>query len=148
MDLGSVAIIAVVAGVAGGAVGAALVGTVEGLLRQRAAQMDHGTKDARGQWRGWRVSTRRTSYQPPTSPRQELDPDARNVVTLARHEAIQLMAKASLKAELWGFSRAVRADVEELVRLDDDCVPGAAPGAIGALTVASCPPGSPKSQAR
>ena len=46
MDLGSVAIIAVVAGVAGGAVGAALVGTVEGLLRQRAAQMDHGTKDA------------------------------------------------------------------------------------------------------
>src|SRR6476659_7677045 len=33
-------------------------------------------------------------------------------------EAIQLMTKANLKAELWGFSRAVRADVEELVRLD------------------------------
>jgi isopropylmalate/homocitrate/citramalate synthase len=32
-------------------------------------------------------------------------------------EAIQLMSKASLKAELWGFSRAVKADVEELVRL-------------------------------
>jgi isopropylmalate/homocitrate/citramalate synthase len=32
-------------------------------------------------------------------------------------EAIQLMQKAGLKAELWGFSRAVRADVEELVRL-------------------------------
>src|SRR5256885_8064077 len=32
-------------------------------------------------------------------------------------EAIQLMLKANLKAELWGFSRAVRADVEELVRL-------------------------------
>src|SRR5215510_1278676 len=32
-------------------------------------------------------------------------------------EAIQLMLKAGLKAELWGFSRAVRADVEELVRL-------------------------------
>src|SRR5216684_4624324 len=32
-------------------------------------------------------------------------------------EAIQLMQKASLKAELWGFSRAVKADVEELVRL-------------------------------
>jgi len=89
VDLGSVAIIAVVAGVAGGAVGAALVGTVEGLLRQRAAHMDHGTQDTRGQWRGWRVSTRGTSYQPPTSPRPELDPDARNVVTLARHEAIQ-----------------------------------------------------------
>src|SRR3989441_4967942 len=32
-------------------------------------------------------------------------------------EAIQLMLQANLKAELWGFSRAVRADVEELVRL-------------------------------
>jgi len=32
-------------------------------------------------------------------------------------EAIQLMQKAKLKAELWGFSRAVKADVEEVVRL-------------------------------
>jgi isopropylmalate/homocitrate/citramalate synthase len=32
-------------------------------------------------------------------------------------EAIQLMQAVGLKAELWGFSRAVRADVEELVRL-------------------------------
>ena len=32
-------------------------------------------------------------------------------------EAIQLMQKARLKAELWGFSRAVKADVDELVRL-------------------------------
>ena len=32
-------------------------------------------------------------------------------------EAITLMLKAGLKAELWGFSRAVPADVEELVRL-------------------------------
>ena len=32
-------------------------------------------------------------------------------------EAIALMLKANLKAELWGFSRAVQADVEELVRL-------------------------------
>jgi isopropylmalate/homocitrate/citramalate synthase len=32
-------------------------------------------------------------------------------------EAIQLIQRASLKAELWGFSRAVRGDVEELVRL-------------------------------
>ncbi len=32
-------------------------------------------------------------------------------------EAIQPMSKANLKAELWGFSRAVRADLEELVRL-------------------------------
>jgi isopropylmalate/homocitrate/citramalate synthase len=32
-------------------------------------------------------------------------------------EAIQLMQKAGLKAELWGFSRAIKADVEELVHL-------------------------------
>jgi isopropylmalate/homocitrate/citramalate synthase len=32
-------------------------------------------------------------------------------------EAITLMRKADLKAELWGSSRAVRGDVEELVRL-------------------------------
>jgi isopropylmalate/homocitrate/citramalate synthase len=32
-------------------------------------------------------------------------------------EAITLMRKANLKAELWGFSRAIRGDVEELVRL-------------------------------
>jgi len=32
-------------------------------------------------------------------------------------EAIRLMLKANLKAELWGFSRAVKADLEELVRL-------------------------------
>ncbi len=33
-------------------------------------------------------------------------------------EAIQLMQKSGIKAELWGFSRAVKADVEELVRLN------------------------------
>jgi isopropylmalate/homocitrate/citramalate synthase len=32
-------------------------------------------------------------------------------------EAIRLMSDAGLKAELWGFSRALRADLEELVRL-------------------------------
>jgi isopropylmalate/homocitrate/citramalate synthase len=32
-------------------------------------------------------------------------------------EAIQLMQRANLKAELWGFSRAVKGDVDELVRL-------------------------------
>jgi isopropylmalate/homocitrate/citramalate synthase len=32
-------------------------------------------------------------------------------------EAIRLMSQAGLQAELWGFSRAVHADVEELVRL-------------------------------
>ena len=88
MDLGSVAVIALVSGIAGGAVGAALVGTVEGLLRQRTAHSDRGIRDARDQSRGeWRVSVGATP--PATSPRQQLDPDARNVVTLARHEAIQ-----------------------------------------------------------
>src|SRR3981189_2992502 len=33
-------------------------------------------------------------------------------------EAIQLMQRAGIKAELWGFSRAVKADVDELVRLE------------------------------
>src|SRR5438128_7746076 len=32
-------------------------------------------------------------------------------------EAIQLMRKANLKADLWGFSRAVKAAVEEIARL-------------------------------
>jgi isopropylmalate/homocitrate/citramalate synthase len=32
-------------------------------------------------------------------------------------EAIRLMSQANLKAQLWGFSRAVKADLEELVRL-------------------------------
>ncbi len=32
-------------------------------------------------------------------------------------EAIQLMQKANLKAELWGFCRALKGDLEELVRL-------------------------------
>ena len=33
-------------------------------------------------------------------------------------EAIQLMQRAGIKAELWGFSRALKADIEELVRLN------------------------------
>jgi isopropylmalate/homocitrate/citramalate synthase len=39
-------------------------------------------------------------------------------VSVEDAEAIQLMQKAGIKAELWGFSRAVKADVEELVRLN------------------------------
>src|SRR6201984_1438380 len=38
-------------------------------------------------------------------------------VSAEEAEAIQLMQRAGLKAELWGFSRAVKADVEELIRL-------------------------------
>jgi len=33
-------------------------------------------------------------------------------------EAIELMQKAGIRAELWGFSRAVKADVDELLRLN------------------------------
>jgi len=33
-------------------------------------------------------------------------------------EAIELLQKAGIRAELWGFSRAVKADIEELVRLN------------------------------
>ncbi len=36
-------------------------------------------------------------------------------------EAIQLMRKANLKADLWGFSRAVKADVEEIAPLKPTC---------------------------
>jgi len=42
VDLGAIAVIAVVAGLAGGAIGAALVGTVEGMLRQRQVHGDRG----------------------------------------------------------------------------------------------------------
>jgi len=38
-------------------------------------------------------------------------------VSVEDAEAIQLMQGAGLKAELWGFSRAVKADIEEVVRL-------------------------------
>jgi len=38
-------------------------------------------------------------------------------VSVEDAEAIKLMLEAGLRAELWGFSRAVKADVEELIRL-------------------------------
>jgi len=38
-------------------------------------------------------------------------------VSVEDAEAIQIMQAAGLKAELWGFSRALKADIEELVRL-------------------------------
>ena len=39
-------------------------------------------------------------------------------VSVEDAEAIQLMQGAGIKAELWGFSRAVKADIDELVRLE------------------------------
>jgi len=65
--------VALIAGVAGGAVGATVVGTVEGLLRQRQAR----------QSTGWTVSAAHTVSL------QGLDPDSRKVVSVARQEAIQ-----------------------------------------------------------
>jgi ATP-dependent Clp protease ATP-binding subunit ClpA len=72
VDLGSVAVIALIAGLAGGAVGAALVGTVEGMLRQRR-------QPSVGRW---------TVAHAQTISLQGLDPDSRKVVSLARQEAI------------------------------------------------------------
>jgi len=73
VDLGSVAVVALIAGIAGGAVGAALVGTVEGMMRQRQ-------QPAVGRW---------TVAHAQTVSLQGLDPDSRKVVSLARQEAIQ-----------------------------------------------------------
>jgi hypothetical protein len=80
VDLGSVAAIALIAGLAGGAVGAALVGTVEGMLRQRQVVRGSATYSAR-----WTASVR---TQPAVS-LDRLDTDSRKVITLARQEAIQ-----------------------------------------------------------
>jgi ATP-dependent Clp protease ATP-binding subunit ClpA len=73
VDLGSVAVIALIAGLAGGVVGAALVGTVEGMLRQRQ-------QPAVGRWMVAHAQTISL---------HGLDPDSRKVVSLARQEAIQ-----------------------------------------------------------
>lgn len=78
MDLGAVAFIAVVAGLAGGAVGAALVGTVEGMLRQRHSHSDRAVSHFVG-----------AHPAQPSGLIDHLDVDSRKVVTLARQEAIQ-----------------------------------------------------------
>jgi ClpA/ClpB-like protein len=80
VELGSVAVIALIAGLAGGVAGAALVGTVEGLLRQRQVMRGSATYGGR-----WSVST-----GPAVAvPLDRLDTDSRKVLTLARQEAIQ-----------------------------------------------------------
>ena len=83
MDLGTIAVVALIAGLAGGSVGAALVGTVEGMLRRARPGLE------------WRFVSRYepvmpTSGEPrPAAPFEGLDPDSRKVITLARQEAIQ-----------------------------------------------------------
>ncbi len=100
MDLGSVAIIALIAGLVGGAVGAGVVGTVEGMLRQRQVARDSATYG--GRWtasmRSY-TSTHRFTRDAPVSSLNDLakretsldhlDTDSRKVMTLARQEAIQ-----------------------------------------------------------
>jgi ATP-dependent Clp protease ATP-binding subunit ClpA len=78
VDLGAVVVIGVVAGLAGGAVGAALVGTVEGILRQRQSHSDRAIRHFVG-----------VHPAQPSVSIDHLDVDARKVVTLARQEAIQ-----------------------------------------------------------
>ena len=83
MDLGTIAVIALIGGLAGGAVGAALVGTVEGILRRAQPGRE---------WRFISDVERAmpTSARPrPAVPFEGLDPDSRKVMTLARQEAIQ-----------------------------------------------------------
>jgi hypothetical protein len=83
LDLGSVAVIALIAGLAGGAVAAALVGTIEGMPRQRAGRSDRGSRF---------VAHERLIPAPgqrPVTAFPGLDADSLKVVTLARQEAIQ-----------------------------------------------------------
>lgn len=99
MDLGAVAIIAGIAGLAGGAVGAGLVGTVEGVLRQRQVRGDHGVAaySSMHHFYGADIDPERVRHQVIVRPGQSqpstaidhLDVDSRRVVTLARQEAIQ-----------------------------------------------------------
>src|SRR3989442_1803043 len=63
MDLGSVAVIALIAGLAGGAVGAALVGTVEGMLRQRQAVRGSATYGGRWSFRSSNVDGATQRFQ-------------------------------------------------------------------------------------
>jgi ATP-dependent Clp protease ATP-binding subunit ClpA len=81
VDLGTVAVVAVVAGFAGGAVGAALVGTVEGMLRQRQTHAD----------RGWRSNLVRARSAQPTprgdGPFEDFNDRAKRVLALSQDEA-------------------------------------------------------------
>lgn len=88
MDLGSVAVIALMAGLAGGAVGAALVGTVEGVLRQRQSHSDGGWKSS-VLMRDRLMADPRTAVPRSVTAFRGLDADSRKVMTLARQEAIQ-----------------------------------------------------------
>jgi hypothetical protein len=101
MHFGSVAVIALIAGFASGAVGAAVVGTVEGMLRQRHVARNSATYGGRQIVRSTHVyvATDRLHGDAPVTNLNDLakretsfdhlDTDSRKVMTLARQEAIQ-----------------------------------------------------------
>ena len=87
MDLGAVAIIALVAGLAGGAVGAALVGTVEAMLRQRTAKRAAPSDPVSRSW-----SVRTSHVYTPAQPTHagsfdDLSAGAKRILALANDEA-------------------------------------------------------------
>jgi ATP-dependent Clp protease ATP-binding subunit ClpA len=85
VDLGSVAVVALIAGLAGGVAGAALVGTVEGLLRQRQVR---GSATYPPQWRAssTRISSSARRF-PGDAPFDDFDDRAKRVLALAQDEA-------------------------------------------------------------
>jgi ATP-dependent Clp protease ATP-binding subunit ClpA len=104
VDLVSVAVIALVAGLAGGVVGAALVGTVEGLLRQR--QMARGSVTYPGRVE-FRSRTYRAMEEPHAdAPFTDFNDLAKRVLAYAQDEA-QRFNHAYIGAEhlLLGLSR-------------------------------------------
>src|SRR6266436_10051658 len=85
MDLGSVAVIALIAGLAGGAVGAAVVGTVEGMLRQR--QVARGPVTYPGRWTASTSTYTRVEAFRGDTPFNDFNDRATRVLALAQDEA-------------------------------------------------------------
>jgi hypothetical protein len=119
VDLGSVAVVALIAGLAGGAVGAALVGTVEGMLRR--ARPDRAWRMSASQYEGARPD----AAEPHTMISfGGLDPDSRKVITLARQEAIQnghsYVGSENLAMALRLYATATMAKVWAELAIDPD----------------------------
>ena len=89
MDLGSVAIVALVAGLAGGALGAALVGTVEAMLRQRTARAAPLQLPASRNWIAHSSNVHVAEATHP-SPLDDLSAGAKRILALANDEARRL----------------------------------------------------------
>jgi Clp amino terminal domain, pathogenicity island component len=84
VDLGSVAVIALVAGLAGGAVGAALVGTVEAMLRQRTARARSLHLPVSP---NWSLRTSHVYVAQAARPFDDLSAGAKRILALANDEA-------------------------------------------------------------